>query len=64
MTKQTVENINDQFTFRYRASCETCSFRGNWHNDKNLAYQDANKHKQEPGNSKHIIPIETEQTEA
>ena len=59
MTKKT-KNKTTKYTYRYRAFCRSCTFRGEWHNDKESTRHDAEKHKQDTG---HTTSIEKEQTQ-
>ena len=57
LTSQIVE-----VTMRHRAYCEDDNWKARyWQSDINEAWDDANKHLNEPGNSDHVVDVITEQ---
>ena len=64
MAVTTISNEMASFTIRHRAICKTrtCKYKGDWQNIADKAYEDADRHMQEPGKETHIVDILTEQS--
>ncbi len=55
MKKKKIENENVSPSNRYRAICEDCSFKGNWHNNKGKAADDVLEHQERKNHITRIL---------
>lgn len=58
----TFSNEMASMLIKHQAVCVTCNYHGKWQNNPDLAYEDAEKHRQKLGNERHIIDVLTQQT--
>lgn len=62
MAKTTFSNEMASLLIKHRAVCMTCNYRGKWRYNPDEAYEDAERHRQKPGNERHILDVLTQQT--